>query len=56
VRLSALVPASATGNSLGSDDVAATNVKAANPATVRAVIGADGATAVRVSSVVCQQF
>lgn len=56
-RLSALVLfASATGNRLGSDVVAATNVKAGKPATVRAVIGADGATAVRVSSVVCQQF
>jgi len=56
-RLSALVLfASATGNRLGSDVVAARNVKAGKPATVEAVIPARGGTTVRVSSVVCQQF
>lgn len=56
-RLSALVKfASATGNSLGSDVVAARNVKAGKPATVQAVIPAGGGTTVKVSSVVCQQF
>ena len=56
-RLSALVLfASATGNSLGSDVVAAKNVKMGKPATLQAVIPAGGGTTVRVSSVVCQQF
>lgn len=56
-RLSALVLfASATGNRLGSDVVAAKNVKVGKPATLQAVISARGGTTVRVSSVVCQQF
>lgn len=56
-RLSALVLfAGPSGNRLGSDVVSAQNVKMGKAVTVRAVIAADGATTVRVSSVVCQPF
>ncbi|MFC6239450.1 DUF2510 domain-containing protein [Longivirga aurantiaca] len=56
-RLSALVLfAGPSGNRLGSDVVGARNVKSGKAVTVRAVIPANGATMVRVSSVVCQPF
>ena len=56
-RLSANVLfASQNGNRLGSDVIAAKNVKAGKAVTLRAVIEAPGATIVRVSSVVCQPF
>lgn len=55
--LSALVLfAGSYGQRLGSDVVQARNVKAGKAVTLKAIIPAAGATKVRVSSVVCEQF
>jgi hypothetical protein len=56
-RLSALVLfATTSGNRVGSDVIAAKNVKAGKPVALIASVRPSGGETVRVSSVVCQQF
>lgn len=56
-RLSALVLfATTSGNRVGSDVIAAKNVKAGKPVALLATVRPSGGETVRVSSVVCQQF
>jgi hypothetical protein len=48
--------ATSTGNRIGSDVIAAKNVKAGKAVALVAKIRPSGGDTVRVSSVVCQQF